>query len=97
MGKILWRRKWEPTPVLLPGKFLEERSLAGCSPWGHVLVTEHGHKTLTELLSSSIAKTRNLCYKNYDIICYMDIENEHWYLKLKIKSVANNFIRFKNE
>ena len=21
VGKILWRRKWQPTPVLLPGKF----------------------------------------------------------------------------
>ena len=29
------RRKWQPTPVFLPGKFREERSLAGHSPWGH--------------------------------------------------------------
>ena len=33
--KILWRRKWIPTPVFLPGKFHGERSLAGYSPWGH--------------------------------------------------------------
>ena len=33
VGKIPWRRKWQPTPVFLPGKF--QRSLAGCSPWGH--------------------------------------------------------------
>ena len=25
---------WHPTPVLLPGKFHERRSLVGCSPWG---------------------------------------------------------------
>ena len=27
------RRKWQPTPVLLPGKFHGWRSLVGCSPW----------------------------------------------------------------
>ena len=29
-----WRRRWHPTPVLLPGKFHGVRSLVGCSPWG---------------------------------------------------------------
>ena len=28
------RRQWQPTPVLLPGKFHGQRSLVGCSPWG---------------------------------------------------------------
>ena len=31
----LQRRQWQPTPVLLPGKSHERRSLVGCSPWGH--------------------------------------------------------------
>ena len=30
-----WRRKWQPTPVFLPGKSHGWRSLAGYSPWGH--------------------------------------------------------------
>ena len=29
-----WRRKWQPTPVLFPGKFHGQRSLVGYSPWG---------------------------------------------------------------
>ena len=29
-----WRRKWQPTPVFLPGKCHGQRSLAGYSPWG---------------------------------------------------------------
>jgi len=33
--KILWRRKWQPTPVFLPGKSHEQRSLMGYRPWGH--------------------------------------------------------------
>ena len=31
---IYWRRKWQPTPVLLPRKFHGWRSLVGYSPWG---------------------------------------------------------------
>ena len=30
-----WRRQWQPTPVLLPGKSHGQRSLVGCSPWGY--------------------------------------------------------------
>ena len=30
--KIPWRRKWQPAPVLLPGKFHGRRSLVGYSP-----------------------------------------------------------------
>ena len=42
-GKIPWRRKWQPTPQLLPGKFHGQRSLEGYSPWGHkeLDMTEH--------------------------------------------------------
>ena len=31
---IAWRRQWQQTPVLLPGKSHGRRSLVGCSPWG---------------------------------------------------------------
>ena len=32
-GKIPWRRKRQPTPVLLPGKSHGQRNLGGYSPW----------------------------------------------------------------
>ena len=35
VGKIPWRRKWQPTPVFLPEKSHGQRSLLGYSPWGH--------------------------------------------------------------
>ena len=35
VGKIPWRKKWQPTPVFFPGKSNGQRSLVGCSPWGH--------------------------------------------------------------
>ena len=33
-GKIPWRKKWQPTPIFLPGKSHGQRSLAGYSAWG---------------------------------------------------------------
>ena len=34
VGKIIWKRKWQPTPVFLPGESHGQRSLAAYSPWG---------------------------------------------------------------
>ena len=34
VGKIPWRRKWQPPPVLLPGKSHGQSILVGYSPWG---------------------------------------------------------------
>ena len=33
VGKILWRREWQPTPVFLPGKFHGQQRLVGHRPW----------------------------------------------------------------
>ena len=46
VGKIPWRRKWQCTPVFLPGESHGQRSVAGYSPWGGkeldmTKVTEH--------------------------------------------------------
>ena len=30
-----WRKKWQPTPVLLPGEFHGQSSRTGYSPWDH--------------------------------------------------------------
>ena len=32
-----WRRKWQPTPVFLPGESQGQGSLAGCHLWGHTV------------------------------------------------------------
>ena len=34
VGKIPWRRKWQPTPVFLPGESHGQGNLVDCSPWG---------------------------------------------------------------
>ena len=49
--KIPWRRKWQPTPVFLPGRSHGKRSLAGYSPWGHKRV---GHDSNLLLFSHQV-------------------------------------------
>ena len=46
VGKIPWRREWQPTPVFLPGKSQGQRSLEGYSPWGRkeLDTAEHQHE-----------------------------------------------------
>ena len=50
VGKIPWRRKWQPTAVFLPGKSHGQRSLEGYSPWvvkrvGQNLATQQQQST----------------------------------------------------
>ena len=52
-GKVSWRRKWQPTPVFLPGISRGQRSLVGYSPWGlkesrHDWTTEQKHENVRE-------------------------------------------------
>ena len=55
-----WRRKWQPTPVLLPGKSYGLRSLVGYSPWGRKEsdTTEQLHFTSLTFLG----KTKELLF-----------------------------------
>ena len=39
LGRSPWRRKWQPTPVFLPGESHGQKSLVGYSPW----ITSAGH------------------------------------------------------
>ena len=41
VGKIPWRRKWQHTPVFLPGKSHGERHPVSYSPWGHQRVRQY--------------------------------------------------------
>ena len=46
---MLWRRKWQPTPVFLPGESQGQGSLVGCHLWGHT------ESDMTEVTQHSIA------------------------------------------
>ena len=41
-----WRRKWQPTPVFLPGESQGRRSLVGCHLWDTTEVTQQQQQEL---------------------------------------------------
>ena len=55
-----WIRKWQPTPVFMPGEFLGQMSLAGYSPWGcrvgHDWATNTHTQSLTHIWTQNIYK-----------------------------------------
>ena len=61
VGKIPWRRKWQPTPVFLPGKSHGQRGMVDYSPWGckESDVTDHTH-THTHTYTYTQTHTQNL-------------------------------------
>ena len=51
-----WRRKWQPTPVFLPGESQGQRSLVGCYLWGR---TESDTTEATQQQQQQHAYQRN--------------------------------------
>ena len=60
VGKIPCRRKWQPSPVFLPGESHGQKSLAGCSPWGHKRV-KHDLATKQLLFTCSLVPSSGSC------------------------------------
>ena len=55
VGKIAWRRAWQPTLVLLPGEFHGQRSLVGYSPWGGKRIRHNWATNTHTQLQNSLA------------------------------------------
>ena len=74
-----WRRKWQPTPVLLPGESQGRGSLVGCRLWGRTEsdtteATQQQQQQSVKLLSPS--DQINKCYTCTTLWVK---ETNHWY------------------
>ena len=60
--KTPWKREWQPTPVLLPGKSHRQKSLGGYGPGNckELYMTEHAHHEIYPLLP-------------YSVLCFIEI------------------------
>ena len=58
-----WRRKWQPTPVFLPGESLGRRTLGGYSPRGRkeLDMTEQLHFLSAAAAANSLQSCPTLC------------------------------------
>ena len=56
VGKIPWRRKWQPTPVFLLGKSHGQWRLPGYRPWDHKSWTPLSNWTTTTIIQPAREK-----------------------------------------
>ena len=88
VGKIPWRREWQPTLVFLPGGSHGQRSLAGYSLWDLKLLntTEHTHtNALTKLFEFLFLDViiSSWTYSNFHEIKHSFVNVFRWYFGLK--------------
>ena len=74
IGKIPWRRAWQPTPVFWPGESHGQRSLAEYSPWGCQELNTTEQLTLSlhvlAIVNSAAMNTRvHMFFFNYGFLC----------------------------
>ena len=64
-----WRRKWQPTPVFLPGESQGRGSLVGCRLWGHTeLDTTEVTQQQQQLRATNRQSYMNFCVKVMPIL-----------------------------
>ena len=89
--KIPWRRKWQSTPVLLPGKSHGQRSLADYSPWDRKESdpTERLHFTWFNLYPQTHGSLRKLSDSpNMCLCCHLVLISQ--LLKGKNRKLCNS-------
>ena len=82
--KILWRRKWQPTPVFLPGKFHGQRNLVGYSSWACKELD------MTEWLSTHTGKTLRQYYESQNCNYWKQFLYVTWQQTLGLFHICKN-------
>ena len=86
LRKILWRRKWKPTPTFLPGASRGQRSITwteapgtGFSPWGckELDMTEHTHTHVHIHIKSSVDYMRPANIGGSQLLIQSTISNDN--------------------
>ena len=92
IGKIPWRRKWQPTAVFLPGKSHEQRILAGFSSWDQKRISHDiglNNNIFYFILKNKFWKILNYNYSNIitnTIMLCISLESVFLFLIMYYKS-----------
>ena len=92
--RIPWSRKWQPTPVFLPGKCYGQSSLGDCSPWGHSQTWRRAHtQTSCRRRTQLCLNTREMDWMHFSILVsqttrfwYMFNKGSSWHLLTSFKN-----------
>ena len=81
VGKVPWRRGWQPTPIFLAEEFQGQRSLVGCSPQGRKgldMTEQHSLSYIKYITNKDLLySTRN--YTQYLVMAHKGKEYENIY------------------
>ena len=81
--KIPWRREWQPTPVILPGKSHGQRSMVGYSPWGRKESDMTERLTLQASTICKLEKNQNkLTWQYRNFILQLKRSESEWLANL---------------
>ena len=95
VGKISWRRKWQSTPVFLPGKSHGWRRLVGYSPWGckELDTTERLH-FLSNELEPQVAQVAHLFRCLLGFLLFSPVISCSWILILPLGFLKIGLLEF---
>ena len=73
-----WRRKWQPTPVFLPGESQERGSLVACCPWGcaESATTEATEQQQTAAGGVPVAPPWHHCWASLHVLVPANIQRK---------------------
>ena len=85
VGKIPWKRKWQPIPVFLPEKSHGQRSLEGYSPWSNKQL-DATYQLSTQKVYHCEGKKKLHIYKTVEIIVLVLCKWNSW-LRIKFSEL----------
>ena len=92
--KISWRRKWQSTPVFLPGKSHGQRKLVGYSPSGYKRATKQ-QQSFKELTGSNSSLFPSTCFLVYSIPPSLKYELDSYPIILTILFTISSCIQYR--
>ena len=94
VGKIPWRRKWQPTPVFLPGESHGQRTLAGYSPRGHKVSDMTEWLSMHACINIDTTNLGKMLYSIVEIETTGNSSSETWKISVLGPGVERDFLVF---
>ena len=82
-----WRRKWQPTPVFLPGESQGQGSLVGCHLWGR---TESDTTEVTQQQQQHSSSHGAVCFTKLWVSCKICVWFYFWFFQYTEQQVLNS-------
>ena len=86
-----WRRKWQPTPVFLPGESQGRRNLVGCRLWGHRVGRDWSDLAAAAAAESFWIWERNTNLKSHVELCLHKLSSKLYFTLIGSQEAWGNY------